>query len=103
MKVNINKLQGGGLVGFTPIIKSAPAAAAPAPAAQTSKETGGLLDDDIYKELIKSGGLVNDVNSFVAEISAIESDPLAFLSPGNVGKSLRVVAKVNELKQNKMA
>ena len=52
MKYNINKLQGGGLVAFTPIIDS--------PKQKSSsqgqpQEQQSLLDDEIYKEQNCSG------------------------------------------------
>lgn len=101
MRVNINKLQGGGLISFTPIFKS------PQETSQVESSTGSgsgeseLLDKEAYKELIKTGGLVNDVNQFVEQLNSLQSDPLALLNKDNSARALKVVAKINELKQNK--
>jgi hypothetical protein len=65
MKVNIKKFQqGGGFATFTPYISAAAAAATTQPAvADTSKKSETLVDDDIFKELLKEGGLTNDVDA----------------------------------------
>ena len=99
MKIKINKYDGGGLVSFTPIINSAQQQSQVAPSTQS--ESKPLLDEETYKELIKEGGLVNDVNYFVDQLDNLQSDPLAFLNPNNSNKALKLIAKVNELKVNK--
>ena len=103
MKVNINKLQGGGLVGFTPILKTPFQSQISQPQQTTTeaKQSNSLIDEDLYKELVKAGGLVNDVNQFVLELDKNTSDPLGLLNKSSVNSSLRVMAKVNELKANK--
>lgn len=104
MKINIHKFQqGGGFAQFTPILRSL-ADQQPQRSTESStsnKQSSSLLDDDIYKELIKSGGLVNDVNAFVNELSKLESDPLSFSNSGNSTRALQLFAKINELKENK--
>lgn len=102
MKIDITKFQqGGGFAQFTPILRSLEGQTQQTPSKESKEKSSGLMDDDIYKELIKGGGLVNDVNAFVQEIAALESDPLAFTNPNNSGRALRIFAKVNELKNNK--
>lgn len=99
MKV-INKYQGGGLVAFTPIAyTSGDSGVVPQTQQQEGKQS--LLDEDAYKELIKSGGLVSDVNKFTDEMMSISSEPLAFLNSNTSRSALKVIAKVNELKRNK--
>lgn len=98
MKYNINKLQGGGLVAFTPIIDSPKQRSS---SQSQPQEQQSLLDDEIYKELVNSGGLINDVNQFVEDIEQLNSDPFSFLSPKTQTSAIRMIGKVNELKQNK--
>ena len=63
MKVNIKKFQqGGGFATFTPYISAAPEAKTTS-TTDTSKKSETLVDDDIFKELLKEGGLTNDVDA----------------------------------------
>lgn len=103
MKVNIRKFQSGGFATFTPLIESMPAAAVPPTGGATGsgKEQSTILDQDLYKKLIEDGGLVNDVNAFVDEIQKTESGPTPFLSSSNRNSTLRMFAKINELKELK--
>lgn len=104
MKVDIRKFQSGGFATFTPLIESMPTAAAVPPsggATGSGKEQSTVLDQDLYKKLIEDGGLVNDVNAFVDEIQKIESTPTPFLSSSNRNSTLRMFAKINELKELK--
>lgn len=97
----IQKFQtGGGFASFTPVIRPMPTA----PVAQNPQDdskNASVLDDDLYKDLIKSGGLVNDVNFFASQLAEIESDPFAYANPNSRAKTLQLMAKINEIKQNK--
>lgn len=67
-----------------------------------SKESSGLLDDVLYKELATKGGLVNDVNKLVSEISDLEQTSTnPFLSSNNRSLGIKLIGKINELRQNK--
>lgn len=101
MKTNIKKLQQGGMLAFTPII-NAPTQQTPTQQSSTSQveESSGLLDEDLYKQLVSKGGLVNDVNQFTQELNSMDSDPYAYLNPNHVKSKLQIVAKVNELRRN---
>ena len=114
MKYNINKSQedvikfqqGGGFATFTPIIEQQPVqqAAASSGSSKESKHTiSSMLDDDVFKDLMGKG-LVNDVNGFVAELAKIESTSsgaFPYTQGNNRGMALRLVGKINELKNSK--
>ena len=109
MKVNIRKYAegGGGLAFVQPnfIIDT------PTPTAPITKSAGssgsqttdkeGILDDDIYKELLKSGGLTSDVNSLIAELGKADYSPMGLSDSYNTSKILKLIGKVNEIKNNK--
>lgn len=109
MKVNIWKYAegGGGLAFVQPnfIIDT------PTPTAPITKSAGssgsqttdkeGILDDDIYKELLKSGGLTSDVNSLIAELGKADYSPMGLSDSYNTSKILKLIGKVNEIKNNK--
>lgn len=104
MKYDIRKMQnGGGFVSYTPIL-SMPTAAQQASARpkQTKKEAtkdNSIIDEALYKELINQGGLINDVNWFVDQVTALEAS--GGMSGTSRSQSLRLVAEVNKLKRNK--
>lgn len=114
MKYNINKSQedvikfqqGGGFATFTPIIEQQPVqqAAASSGSSKESKHTiSSMLDDDVFKDLMGKG-LVNDVNGFVSELAKIESassGAFPYTQGNNRGMALRLVGKINELKNSK--
>ncbi len=105
MKVRIEKLQqGGGFATFTPIINASPGATTSKTAGtteQTKTATSSILDDDTFKELLTKGGLTNDVNSLVAELVKLESTSATpFAQNTNRSMALRMISKVNELRQN---
>ena len=56
------------------------------------------MDDDLYKELIGKG-LTNDVNLLVDELVKIEHR--GFSNPDDPTRTLRLLAKVNEIQNNK--
>lgn len=104
MKYNIPKLQGGGFATFTPYIPSAPAPTAPSTGAQTTKTqaASSILDEDTYKELVKEGGLINDVNAFVEKLARMESSQsMPYLNSNNRATSIRMIGEINQLKRSK--
>ena len=105
MKVNIKRLAGGGFASFTPYVETMPTPATSTGVAAAGSAKGpvsSLLDDDTFKELLTKGGLVNDVNSLVGELAKLESSNTnPFLVDANRGMALKMIAKVNELRQNK--
>jgi len=93
---------GGGFATFTPIIRTAPQLpASKATSTTEGKSTSSLLDDKLYAELLK-GGLTNDVNALVSQLIELEgSSELPFTNVNTRAASLRLIGKVNEIKQNK--
>lgn len=101
--MKILKFQGGGFAAFTPIVNTMPQPAAVSATSSTTKESTSLLDDDTFKELLTKGGLVNDVNSLVGELARLESSNTnPFLANSNRSLALKMIGKVNEIKQNRM-
>ena len=101
----VPKLQGGGgFVTFTPYI-----APSPTPGggyqrnpATEEKSASSLLDEDTFKELLTKGGLVNDVNAFANQLISLENAaPAQFMQSNNRLSALKLVGKINELKQSK--
>lgn len=105
MKVNIQKFQGGGFATFTPIIHKAPTAGSTSKESESkTQKSTSILDDDTFKELLKEGGLTNEVNEFVSKVIKLESSSesgLPYLNQDTRSSALRLVAQVNELKNNK--
>lgn len=105
MKVNIKRLAGGGFATFTPYVETmpTPAASTGAAAAGSAKEpASSLLDDDTFKELLTKGGLVNDVNSLVNDLMQLESrNTNPFLSSNNRGVAMKMIGRINELRESK--
>jgi hypothetical protein len=98
MKYKIKKLQGGGLATFTPIVSSTPVRPmAPQESAESGQEF--ILDEDLYKELIKEGGLKSDVNLFVDELIKLESTKTPFLNSNNRSNAIRMIGQINALKR----
>lgn len=105
MDYRIKKLaNGGGFASFTPFIETMPQEQATNATASSAekKSASSILDDDTFKELMTKGGLVNDVNNLVGELAKLESsDTNPFLSGANRSIALKMIGKVNELRQNK--
>lgn len=104
MKVKLFQ-QGGGFATFTPII-AAPPQTIQRPqremGAMAGSTNGSILDDDTFKELLTKGGLVNDVNNLVSNLTELESnDTNPFLNQNNRTMALRMISQVNELRENK--
>lgn len=101
MKVNIHKLQKGGFSTFTPIIHNIPQ---PTQSSNTSssKDTESVLDDEVFKELMKAGGLSNEVNELVNKLIEIESrSEFSYNDPRSRAASLQIIKEIEVLKNNK--
>lgn len=108
--MRVKKLQtGGGFVTFTPIISSVPqgkvsdtrSSSSEKEESSGSAKTGSILNDMVYKELFNTG-LSNDVNKLVSDLLKIESTSNnPYLSEANRDASLRMIAKINEIKMSK--
>lgn len=102
MKVNIKKFQqGGGFATFTPYISAAAAATTQPAVADTSKKSETLVDDDIFKELLKEGGLTNDVDAWAKELIALQTEPTPFTMGANRSRAITLMAQVNRLKESR--
>lgn len=109
MKVQIKRLaDGGGFATFMPIMKAAPAmntsgaASNSNPTSEDPSKGSSLLDEKMMEFLYKGNGLVNDVNKFVVDLMKIEnSSQLPYMNNSNRKSSLQVIAKINEIGQNK--
>lgn len=100
--MKVIKFQGGGFTTFTPIINTMPARSSVQGTSSEAKSATSILDDDTFKELLTKGGLVNDVNSLVEQLIELESTTTnPFSSGANRSTALRMIGKVNELRQNK--
>lgn len=104
MKYNIQKLQqGGGFATFTPIVQGAPGGQKTSKSSdsKSSISPSSMLDDEAYKLLLTKGGLTNDVNNFVNELAALESSQsMPFLQSNNRSTALRMLSKINEIRQS---
>ena len=101
MKVRLLQ-QGGGLATFTPIIETAPVTAASSKTESKSEGTKSVMDDEIFKELLTKGGLVNDLNSLIDKIYKMEStSSTPYLNKYNRYTTLKLIGSINTLKQNK--
>ena len=100
--MKVIKFQGGGFTTFTLIINTMPARSSVQGTSSEAKSATSILDDDTFKELLTKGGLVNDVNSLVEQLIELESTTTnPFSSGANRSTALRMIGKVNELRQNK--
>ena len=79
-----------------------PTAPSGAVSASASKQSTSILDDDLKKELLSKGGLVNETNALIQEIIKLESQSdNPFLNQSTRSNTLEIIAKINELRQNK--
>ena len=103
--MKIKRFQGGGFATFTPIINAMPAPASSSASKSSAEETKGassILNDDVFKELLKGDFLVNDANNLVSELVALEAgSPTPYTQSNTRSMAIRMIGKVNELKQNK--
>lgn len=108
MKV-IKFQQGGAWATFTPLTASQPAAESSKESSSggSKKSISSMLDDETYKKLIDEGGLVSDINKFTEELARIEENTgMDWGNPqgqaaGRVSSQIRMIARVNELRENK--
>lgn len=107
MKYTINKFQTGGVMAatYTPIekgIMSAPVMGSSGQDSKSKDDSDSILDKDIYKKMVEEGGLINDVNAFMANILKLESSSLyPYLNKNNTSSVLRHIGEFNVIKQNK--
>lgn len=107
MKVRIDKFQkGGGFATFTPIIHSAPRTSTRSTqvdASNSEKTPTSILDDEVFKELLRNGGLDNDINELVNQLIDLEKSQggLPYTSSDNRTLALRMIGKVNQLRNSK--
>lgn len=94
------KLQQGGLLAYTPTLMSSPGQAAATGAAESKKSS--IIDDDIIKELTTKGGLTNDTNALLAQLTQLEKSSVnPYLNSQSRATSLALIGKVNDLRQSK--
>lgn len=105
MKVNIPSLQqGGGFKIFSPYVKQSLQDENVKSSKEDSKveSPSSIIDEDLYKQLVTKGGLVNDVNKFVDNLMKYEKmNVLGTNAPDTKGQMLQMLKKVNELKVSK--
>jgi hypothetical protein len=100
----IRKLQQGGFLSYQPTIVSTPTAPPVSSGAGGSSDAkkSSILDDDLIKELTKETGLTNDTNELISQLIQLESQSVnPFLNRNTRAKSLAIIGKINELRQNK--
>lgn len=101
--MKFKKLQGGGFLTFTPVISSQGEKPSTGSKSEEKKSGNGILDDTTYKELVNNGGLINDVNNFVKQLSTLQnSSANPFSNPTNTSSALQLISKVNEMRQNRV-
>ena len=107
MKVNIHKYEGGGGFILPTFTRSTPTQEVPTATSLGSRQpqtkdqgTSGFDIEEIYKELIKNGGLTSDVNNLMGELAKVDLVPSFLLDSNNTTKVVRLIGKVNEIKNN---
>ena len=101
--MRVKKFQGGGFATFTPIVNTMPTSKSSTKTeTDTTKASTSILNDDVFKELLKGDFLVNDANNLVKELIALEAGSLTPYTQANTrSMALKMIGKINELKQNK--
>ena len=101
--MRVKKFQGGGFATFTPIVNTMPTSKSSTKTeADTTKASTSILSDDVFKELLKGDFLVNDANNLVKELVALEAgSPTPYTQANTRSMALKMIGKINELKQNK--
>ena len=101
--MRVKKFQGGGFATFTPIVNTMPTSTSSSKTeADTAKASTSILNDDVFKELLKGDFLVNDANNLVKELVALEAgSPTPYTQANTRSMALKMIGKINELKQNK--
>lgn len=109
MKFTRKYQQGEGFAIYTPSPYGAPGVeetvASNSGATSTSDKTqGSIISEELYKELIKSGGevLPNEWTSLVTKIQSLASTSnLPYLEQDTITKTLEAMGELNTLKRNK--
>ena len=101
--MRVKKFQGGGFATFTPIVNTMPTSTSSSKTeTDTTKASTSILSDDVFKELLKGDFLVNDANNLVKELVALEAgSPTPYTQANTRSMALKMIGKINELKQNK--
>ena len=101
--MRVKKFQGGGFATFTPIVNTMPTSTSSSKTeTDTTKASTSILNDDVFKELLKGDFLVNDANNLVKELIALEAgSPTPYTQANTRSMALKMIGKINELKQNK--
>ena len=103
--MRVKKFQGGGFATFTPIVNTMPTSTSTSSTkteTDTTKASTSILNDDVFKELLKGDFLVNDANNLVKELIALEAgSPTPYTQANTRSMALKMIGKINELKQNK--
>ena len=101
--MRVKKFQGGGFATFTPIVNTMPTSKSSSKTeTDTTKASTSILNDDVFKELLKGDFLVNDANNLVKELVALEAgSPTPYTQANTRSMALKMIGKINELKQNK--
>ena len=106
--MKIKSLQGGGLLTFTPFIESPTTGTSRNYSLKESsksdsgpKNSTGILDDEIYKELVNKGGLMNDVDYLVQKLHSLQSAVVnPFMDSSNSSSALKMISEINRLRQS---
>lgn len=109
--MKIKSLQGGGLLTFTPFIESPTTRTSGTSGNYSTKEgsksdsgpknSTGILDDEIYKELVNKGGLMNDVGYLVQKLHSLQSAVVnPFMDSSNSSSALKMISEINRLRQS---
>ena len=106
--MKIKSLQGGGLLTFTPFIGSPTTGISgnhsPKESSKSDsspKNSTGILDDEIYKELVNKGGLMNDVDYLVQRLHSLQSATVnPFMDASNSSTALKMISEINKLRQS---
>lgn len=100
MKIKLFQ-QGGGFASSTFITPAAPVDSTAVSETKSTKSQESVLEDEMFKELITKGGLINDVNSFARDIYRLESSSnTPFSTQSNITKFMRLLPQLNQVKQN---
>ena len=100
MKIKLFQ-QGGGFASSTFITPAAPVDSTTVSESKSTKSQESVLEDEMFKELITKGGLINDVNSFARDIYRLESSSnTPFSTQSNITKFMRLLPQLNQVKQN---
>ncbi len=94
------KMQSGGLLAYQPTPMYPPDKPTTATPTTPRSSSTSLLDDDIKEALLK-GGLSNETNALLSELSAIENQSNPFLNQTNRLNTLSLIGRINELQRNK--